>query len=478
MRIEQHRPLRVIQFGEGNFLRAFIDWMVQGMNDRAGFDGSVCLVKSIPGSFSPAFARQGLAYHVVTRGQDGTETVRRRERIDSISGLVNPYEDFDAYLRVAAEPTLSVIVSNTTEAGITYVDTDRAEDRPAPSYPGKLTQFLRARFLAHGGPKERAVVVLPCELIEKNGQTLKHYVLRHAERWYHDAAFTAWLERDCTWLDTLVDRIVPGHDAEERARCAIETGFDDELLVVAEPYHLFVIQSTEREDVLPLKAAGFNVVWTNELTPHRSRKVRVLNGGHTFMAMIGLGLGLRSVREALEHPLLGPALDGFYRREVVPLLPFPTPELEAYRQIIISRFANPFMVHKLADIALNSVSKYVSRILPSVTEYVARFGQVPELACFALAALVHRLLSTEGVVDGAEILAELKAIAQAHGADPEAAGRAVFASERIWGQGTVIPPVAQGRAIQLLADIRRSGLEASLARVLAGVPTGPARSGW
>ena len=464
MSTDKH-PIRVIQFGEGNFLRAFIDWMVQGMNQRAGFDGSVLLAKTIPGPFSPAFARQGFAYHLVTRGQEGAETVRRRERIDCISGGVNPYEDFDAYLRAAAEPTLGVVVSNTTEAGIAYVDTDRAEDRPAPSYPGKLTQFLRARFVALGGSKASAVVILPCELIEKNGQTLRGHVARHAERWYRDAAFTAWLERDCTWLDTLVDRIVPGHDAEERARCAAETGFDDELLVVAEPYHLFVIQGAEREDVLPLKKAGFNVVWTDDLTTYRSRKVRVLNGGHTFMAMIGLGLGLTSVREALEHPLLGRALDAFYRREVVPLMPFPSQELEAYRQTILGRFANPFMVHKLADIALNSVSKYVSRILPSVSEYTARHGQAPVLACFALAALLHRYLFTEGVVDGAAILAEFKAIAGAHGADPAAAGRAAFASEKIWGQGTVIPKVAQARAIELLAEIQRSGLAAALARL-------------
>jgi tagaturonate reductase len=460
------RPVRVLQFGEGNFLRAFIDWMVQGMNDRAGFAGAVHLVKTIPGPFAPAFADQGHAYHVVVRGKEGGAAVRRRERITCISGTVNPHDDFDGYLREAALPTLKVVVSNTTEAGIVYVDTDRAEDRPAPSYPGKLTQLLRARFLALGGTKDSALFLLPCELIEKNGQTLKRYVLQHAERWYHDPAFTAWLADDCVWFDTLVDRIVPGHDKEERARCAAETGLDDQLLVVTEPYHLFVIQGAEREDVLPLRRAGVNVVWTDDLTPYRTRKVRVLNGGHTFMAMAGLGMGVVSVREALDHAVLGPAIDAFYGREIVPLMPFDRAELEAYRATILDRFANPYMVHRLGDIALNSVAKYIARILPSVQEYVARHGRAPELATFGLAALLDRYLFTQGVADDAPILARFKAIAAAEGSSPRVAAEAVFSSPEIWIQGAVIPPVVQARAGELLAAIREAGTEAALRALL------------
>jgi tagaturonate reductase len=461
----QHPP-RVLQFGQGNFLRAFIDWMIQGMNERAGFMGSVRLAKAIPGPFARPFVDQGYAYNLVVRGREGGASVRRREKITCISGSVNAYEDFDGYLREAALPSLKVVVSNTTEAGIAFAEADKADDRPASSYPGKLTQLLRARFLALGGSKDSALFLLPCELIEKNGQTLKKYVLRHAERWYHDAAFTAWLTDDCTWFDSLVDRIVPGHDQEERARCAAETGLDDRLLVVAEPYHLFVIQGPEREDVLPLKKAGFNVIWTDDLTPYRTRKVRVLNGGHTFMAMVGLGMGVASVREALESPVLGRALDAFYSRELIPLMPFDREEIEAYKRTILDRFANPYMVHKLSDIALNSVAKYISRILPSVHEYVAKHDKAPEFATFGLAALLNRYLFTGGVVDDAPILEKFGEIAHARGANPKEAAAAVFASKEIWIQGAAVPAVVRARAGEMLASIRELGMEKALQALL------------
>jgi len=455
-------PAKILQFGEGNFLRAFIDWMVQGLNDRAGFNGSVKLSKTIPGPFFGAFEKQDYDYHLVIRGKDGDKVINDRKKISVISGNLNAYEDFDGYLKGATDLNLKVIISNTTEAGIAFVEADKATDRPANSYPGKLTQFLRARFEAHKGSKESAMFILPCELIEKNGQTLKKYVLKHAERWYHDAKFTEWLDKDTTWFDSLVDRIVPGHDKEERAKCKAETGFDDELIVVTEPYHIFVIQGKEREDILPFKKAGFNVVWTDDLTPYRTMKVRILNGGHTFMSMIGLGMGIATVRESLEHPVLGKALDAFYTKDVLPLMPFTKAELDTYKGKIIDRFANPFVVHKLGDIALNSVSKYIARILPGVNDYVGKYKKAPVFATFGLAALLYRYLNVDGIVDDAPIIAKFKEIAKAHANDPVAAAKAVFASKEIWIQNAVIPAEVQALAVEQYASIKKLGVEAAL----------------
>jgi tagaturonate reductase len=461
-------PARILQFGGGNFLRAFVDWMVQGMNERVGFCGSVRLTKATRGTFPAAFARQGFSYNVVVRGKDGTGSVSRRDRVTCISGASNSYTDFDGFLGDAADPNLEVIVSNTTEAGLVYVESDQSADRPASSFPGKLTQFLRARFVAFGGSRESGVLVLPCELVEKNGSTLRLFVRQHARRWYDDDAFDVWLADDCTWLDTLVDRIVPGHDPEERATCCAQTGFDDELLVVAEPYHLLVIGGPEREDVLPLRKAGFNVVWTNDVAPYRTRKVRILNGGHTLLAMVGLGLGVASVRDALEHPLLGRALEAFYSREVLPLIPLPEKEVEAYRAAVIDRFANPFVVHKLADIALNSVSKYAARILPTARQHTEKLHEAPAFASFALAALLDRYLYTSGVVDVPAVLAQFEEIAARHGSSPRDAARAALSSEALWGRDVVIPSEVQVRATEMLVRIREHGMREALEALLSG----------
>jgi len=458
---ENQYPAKVLQFGEGNFLRAFIDWMIEGMNQKAGFSGSVLLGKTIPGPFHPAFEKQDYAYNLVIRGKDGESIINDRHTIRCIGGNLNAYEDFDTYLQAASNPDLQIIVSNTTEAGIAYNESDQASDRPAPSYPAKLTQFLRARFLALQGRAGSGMFIMPCELIEKNGQTLKRYVLQHAERWYHDAGFTAWLDKQCTWFDTLVDRIVPGHDKDERARCLQETGFDDELIVVTEPYHLFVIQGDEREDILPFRKAGFNVVWTSDLTPYRTMKVRILNGGHTFMTMIGMNLGVQTVAECLKHPLLGKALDRFYTSEVFPLMPFSQRELADYHATILDRFANPFVEHKLESIALNSVSKWISRILPGMQDYVAQFKQAPVWASFGLAALVHRYLYQDGIQDDAPVIAAFKAIGEQK-LEPQACVAAVFASKAIWIQNAVVPPEVQQLVALLFGQIREKGFSTAM----------------
>jgi len=308
---------------------------------------------------------------------------------------------------------------------------------------------------------------MPCELIEKNGQTLRQYVLAHARRWYGDPAFEQWLTRDCSFVDTLVDRIVSGHDPEARARVLAETGWDDALLVVAEPYHLLAIQGAEREDLLPLRKAGLNVVWTGDIAPHRLLKVRILNGGHTFLAMTGTALGVPLVRGCLEHPALKAALDRLYAFEIIPALPMPQAEGAAYARTILDRFDNPFMEHKLESIALNSVAKWRSRLLPSALDFAAKRGQAPALIAFSLAALIQRYTTVAGIQDDAPVLAAFARLAPVADAFPARAVQAALLDPAIWGEPLPeIPGFGQAVAAGF-QEIRSLGMLAALERATA-----------
>jgi tagaturonate reductase len=453
--------VRILQFGEGNFLRAFVDWMAQKMAEKAGWKGAVTLAKTIPGPFAPEFGAQGMKYTVALRGISGGQRVSERDAVSVIDSCVNPYEDFDGYLEAAADPDIKVIVSNTTEAGIAPSPGDRAEDRPAPSYPGKLCQFLRARYLALGPGKASAILLLPCELIEKNGERLRECVLEHAGRWYSDPGFVSWLKDDCAFYDTLVDRIVPGHDPQARAELKRDSGFDDALLVATEPYHIWAIQGRAREDLLPFKAAGLNVVWTDDIRPLRTRKVWILNGGHTFMAMCGPGMGAATVRDCLEHPRLSEAIKLLFDKETIPGLPYPAAELSAYAAAIMERYANPYIEHKLSSISLNSVAKWKTRLLPLTEDFAAKRGKPPVLAAFSLGALVHRYMGDEGIVDDAWVLEGFAALREKAERDPRAAALEAVSSQKIWnGPAPVVPGLAEAAA-DAYASIRKNGFEAA-----------------
>jgi tagaturonate reductase len=398
-------PVRILQFGDGVFLRAFFDWMVERMNGQGLFGGSVAVVKPRPGDFSPAYARQGNEYTVALKGILDGKRVETRERLHSIARLVNPYADFEAYLAEAANPDLVCIVSNTTESGICASSGDRAEDRPAPSFPGKLTQLLRARYEAFKGDPGKGLVIIPCELIEDNAQILKGLVLDHAARWYADPGFETWLREANSWTDSLVDRIVTGFtEAEKKAILAAE-GFADDLVAVAEPYHLLALRGKPALGaLLPFRAAGLNVVWAEDISPWRELKVRLLNGSHTLLALCGLALGRRIVLECVGDSLLMGAVRAYQLQETIPTMggegsPISAEEARRYLEGVIERFSNPDLAHKLEGIASKSVAKYAARIMPTVRGRVKATGRAPTMAAFILAALVDRYTSgAEGLV--------------------------------------------------------------------------------
>jgi len=460
-------PVKVLQFGEGVFLRAFADWMVERMNASGRFGGSVSIVKPRPGAFPEAYARQGMRYTVSLKGILRGERVESRERIRCVERLVNPYEAFGAFIAEAANPELVLVLSNTTESGIAPSAADGAADRPASSFPGKLTQFLRARYEAFDGDRKKGLVILPCELIEDNGRVLRDLVLGHADRWYGDNRFSAWLREANSWLDSLVDRIVTGYTEEERAAVLAAEDFDDELVVVAEPYHFLALRGPESlESVLPLRASGLNVRWSEDISPYRELKVRLLNGSHTLMALCGIPLGAVQVRDCLGRPALMQALKAYQLGETIPTMAAPRAECEAYLDSVLERFANPDLFHKLEGIASKSVSKWASRILPTAGAGAAARGRAPVLAAFTLAALVDLYTSARPPQDEAAALGWFASRAGAFAAAPEAAMAEALSASGPWAAAGAKPGLAApgfaAEAARRLQAIRGLGMARAL----------------
>ena len=360
---------KILQFGEGNFLRCFIDWMVQKMNDRASFDGQVQIIQPIGDELcvpSQILNARGGKYHTCLRGVIGGKTVEEIEEISSVKGV-----DLAANLeKYATLPSLRFVVSNTTEAGIQYVKGEN-------TFPAKVLRLLKARHAA-GLP---GLVFIPCELIEHNGDTLKKCVLQHLAD-APDAALEAYVRNDCVFCSTLVDRIVAGRpDPESAARYEKQLGERDEVLVCGEPFHFFVIETPDGFDLereLPLRKAGVNVVYTPDMQPYRTRKVRFLNATHTTMVYLGLEKGFTEVAQCIADPEFNAFVRQVVFDEIFPTVDLPDAEKKEYAESVLERFANPFAHHQLKSIALNTIAKWKTRCLPVVCDYYRLNGKLPE----------------------------------------------------------------------------------------------------
>lgn len=389
MPIAADLPERVLQFGEGGFLRGFVDWMIHGMNRQGLFQGRVVVVQPIANGQVAKLNQQNGAYTLLMRGIENGKVIERQELITSISRGVNPYTHFAAYLRCAHNPELRFIVSNTTEAGITFCAEDKLSDAPPSSFPAKLTRLLLERYEAFQGDQEKGFVILPCELIDRNGDRLKEAVLRTAANWGLDAVFTKWVEEANIFTNTLVDRIVTGYPREDIASLTDAAGYQDDLFDTSEVFHLWVIEgpaSIAKE--LPLREAGFNVVLTDCMKPYRDRKVGILNGAHTSMALAAYLAGFNFVGECVEDPLISSFLKRAVYSEIIPTLSLPPEELNAFAAAVLERFNNPFIHHSLHSISLNSVSKYKARVLPTLERFYSSRGELPSCLVFGLAALI------------------------------------------------------------------------------------------
>lgn len=386
-------PVTVLQIGEGNFLRGFFDWMIHESRKQGLFQGNIAVVQPRP-SGKPkieALASQNGLYTLVTRGLEDGAAVEHAEVINVFSNVFDPYSDWKRFLSLAELPELRFVVSNTTEAGLAYQPEAWSESEPITSYPGKLTRFLYHRYETFNGAADRGLICLPCELLERNGDTLRDCILQYCEDWQLPEAFKQWILNHNYFLNSLVDRIVTGYPKQEQAEAWFEEwGYRDPMLTTAEPYHLWAIEGTASlAEELPLHKAGLNVLWVEELKPYQQRKVSILNGAHTFMALYGLLQGLEEVRVTMEHGHTRKLIQQTIEQEIIPTLPYAAEELKQYAGQVYERFLNPFIQHRLTDIAMNSLSKFKTRLFPAIHYYMEKEGELPEGLATAFAALLR-----------------------------------------------------------------------------------------
>ncbi|WNC15937.1 tagaturonate reductase [Brevibacillus brevis] len=383
-------PERVLQIGEGNFMRGFIDWMLQRMNQSGHFQGRAVAIQPTPrGKVVPKLNRQDGLYTLVQRGVENGEPAERVELISAISRGINPYENWAEVLKAAESREIRFVFSNTTEAGLQWSEEDYEPEKSPLSYPGKLVALLYHRFLHFGGAEEAGWIILPCELVEDNGAVLKGLCEQVAAHWGLPDSFLAWMEEACAFCNTLVDRIVTGFPHGEEESWAERLGYRDELLAVCEPYHLFVIEGPEGlADELPLQKAGLNVYF-DRIDSYRERKVRLLNGPHTLLASVAFLAGVDTVREAVEDPQLRAYLLHAMTEEIKESLQAENRErADRYIRDVLERFANPYLQHRLLDISLNGLSKCKARLLPSLAAYQKEKEALPQALVFGLAALL------------------------------------------------------------------------------------------
>lgn len=408
---------RIIQFGEGGFLRSFADVFVHKMNEQGLYDGKVVVVQPIAKGLIPVLNEQKGVYHQFLRGIEDGEVINDCIKVTSISRGVDPYTDFAEYLKLAQNPDMHVIISNTTEAGIEYLGTESINDAPPKSFPAKLTVLLYERFKA-GLP---GFIILSCELIDNNGKELLDCVLKYAKLWELSDEFVEWIQKENHFCNTLVDRICTGYPKDEVAELTERLGEEDKLMNTAEIFHLWVIEG-DFEKEFPLQAAGINVIWTKDVKPYKKRKVRILNGGHTSMVLAARLYGLSTVKECLDDKIVGAFLNKTIFEEIIPTLGN-TEEDIAFGKAVLERFANPFVKHQLLSIALNSVSKFKARVLPTILEYYEQKGELPKCMTFSLAALIA-FYRTDEANDGEDIMAFMK----------DASVADILKKEQYWGK--------------------------------------------
>jgi tagaturonate reductase len=386
-------PIKILQFGQGNFMRGFFDWQVDLLNERTGLNAGVVIVRPRGGSSSktsaPLLDVQDGLFTVLVRGLDEAgQPVKQYRTVQCVQRELDPNTMYGDYLALASNPDLRFVVSNTTEAGIAVNDTDRFEDAPPSSFPAKLAQFLFARYEAFEGDSSRGLVLLPCELIDRNGPALRAAVLHFARLWQLEAGFAEWVEQACTFCSTLVDRIVTGYPSGDEAEIQADLGYLDPFLVAAEYYYAFVIEGPDWVgEELKLAGSGLNVQLVDDITPYKKRKVGILNGGHTTLVPVALLAGLEAVRESVEDAQIGTFLRAAIDEEIIPALGMDRGELEAFAQAVLLRFRNPAIHHKLASIALNSWSKFAARVLPQLLRHAdINEGRLPRRLVLAMAA--------------------------------------------------------------------------------------------
>ncbi len=478
------KPLRILQIGDGTFLRAFADWMIDVANEKGLLNARVTMAQSLPKGNAGKLAAQDHLFTVLTRGAQGGTEFESRRIVSCIDSALDPHRQWGEMLSCARDQALRFVVSNTTEAGLIYHKERYIEARCPQSFPAKVTALLYARFQLFEKTPGAGLVFLPCELTENNGGELKRIVLQHAEQWQLPAAFVKWVERENQFLNTLVDRIVPGFPTGEAAELFKSFGYRDSLLVTAEPFYLWVIEGPATlAKELPLREAGLSVVWTNDLAPYRTRKVRILNGVHSAAALASYCAGLDTVGDMMRRPAFERYVRHVVFEEIVPYVPMPDKERRQYAEAVLERLQNPHMHHSLLSIAQSSVSKWRVRVLPSIKDFARARAAAPAGLAFSLAALLHfyrgshdergvytgrRGKESYQIQDDPLVLSALEQAWQTYEVEKQAAPmvQRVLADERLWGEDLNAIAGLTERVVDGVIAIQRLGTEGAVLELL------------
>lgn len=455
-----HYPERIIQFGEGNFLRAFVDWQIDLLNEHTDLNAGVVIVRPIDSAFPPSLSKQDGLYTTIIRGlNEQGEAVSDARLIRSVNREISVYGEYDAFLKLAHNPDMRFVFSNTTEAGISYHAGDKFDDAPAVSYPAKLTRLLFERFSHFIGAQDKGWIIIPCELIDYNGDALRELVLRYAQEWSLPAAFVTWLDEANVFCSTLVDRIVTGYPRDEVAQLEAELGYHDGFLDTAEHFYLFVIQGPKTlASELRLDKYPLNVLIVDDIKPYKERKVAILNGAHTALVPVAFQAGLDTVGEAMNDSDICAFVEKAVYQEIIPVLDLPRDELESFASAVTGRFRNPYIKHQLLSIALNGMTKFRTRILPQLLAGQRANGKLPARLTFALAALIafyrgERSGEAYPVQDDAYWITRFQQLWSQHGdrqLSTQQLVNAVLAAEEHWEQDLTNVP---GLVAQVTSDL-------------------------
>lgn len=460
-------PERVLQFGEGNFLRAFVDYFIDEMNEKAGFNSKVVLVQPIAPGLAPMINEQDGLYTLYLRGQKDGAKVNDKRIISCVSRCINPYDDFKALMDCAKNPDLRFLVSNTTEAGIVFEADSAFDQDPPKSFPAKMTRFLYERFMN----KLPGFIILSCELIDHNGQELERCVNEYIKLWGLSDEFAAWVKAENTFCSTLVDRIVTGYPRNEAADICEQNGYQDNLIDTGEIFGFWVIEGPQSiKDEFPVEKAGLPIIVVDDHTPYKQRKVRILNGAHTSMVLGAYLAGQDIVRNCMHDDVIRGYMNKTIYEEIIPTLTLPEQELKDFAAAVSERFSNPFIDHRLLDISLNSTAKWKARVMPSLLGYYNKFGKLPRCITFSFAAYIafyHRgetltdvSLKAKRGEDTYEIKDDMWTLEFYHehkNDDAAAIAHAVIHNERMWGTALSELPGFEEEVVKALESIEKNG---------------------
>lgn len=461
--LEEKLPIKIIQFGEGNFLRAFIGYAFQELNKSVNFNAGIAVVQPIDKGLVKKLNDQDGLYTLFMKGVKKGKEIQEIELIDNIVKGVDPYVNFNEYLNLAKEVSLEFVISNTTEAGIAYVSSDTPEMQPPSSFPAKLTLLLHERFKHFKGDKNKGLTIIPCELINHNSETLKEIILNYISDWNLGDDFKTWLLESNSFHSTLVDRIVPGYPKAEIEQYNAQLDYEDNLIVSAEAFLLWVIEGgDDLKAKLPFNKTKLDVKIVDDMQPFRTRKVRILNGAHTAMVPFSILYGNTTVKESVDNNFTGPFIQKTVFDEIVPTLNMDKEELINFSDEIFDRFRNPFIIHNLSSIALNTVSKFKVRVLPSLLEYVDIHQKLPTNLTFAFASLIRFYKGTFNgqnlpINDSEEIVANFAKIWKF--TDYNKIANTVLSNQEYWGEDLTKVENLSNAISFALAEIDSNGVK-------------------